>query len=140
MVGLSLPVDIPWKRLCASEDMMVRGISGLQSRPVRWRSSLAVFGYEPGEQDQTYEGMTISYLKVVASITGFQPDPDEVGLKDRKAYQSWLDPDVMENYEKIAAKYYPCYGAILEVAVTPAGTPEEVRKMPLDQYPYFADF
>lgn len=137
-LGLNLPVDIPWKRLCTSDDMMVRNIYDILPR--RWRSSLAVFGYEPPQEDQTYEGMTVSYLKVVASVTGFQPDPDEAGLKDRRAYLAWNDPAVIENYEETVSKYYGCYGAVLEVVVTPTGSAEELAKIPFAQYPFFVDF
>lgn len=140
MLGLSLPVDIPWKKLAASEDMMVRAPASGGAWPRRWRSSIAIFGHQPGDDYQTYDGMTVSYLKVVATVTGFQPDSDEVGIKDRRAYQAWSDPQVIEEYEKAVTAYYGCYGAILEVVVTPKGTREELRTLPFDQYPYFADF
>ena len=48
--------------------------------PYRWRSSVAVFGYQPPDDQQNYPGMIVSYLKVACTITGFQPDPEEVGL------------------------------------------------------------
>jgi len=139
MLGLSLPVDIPWKRLAFSADMMVRApYQGVMPR--RWRSSLTIFGYEPGPEYQIYDGQTISYLKVSASITGFQPDPDEVGIKDRRNREAWKDRTIIEEYEKAAGAYYGCYGAILEIAVTPSGSAEQVAKIPLDDYPYIADF
>ncbi|MBX3279636.1 MAG: hypothetical protein KF868_16660 [Acidobacteria bacterium] len=138
MLGLSLPVDIPWNRLCASEDMMVRNLD--DALPRRWRSSLAVFGYEPPPEYQNDEDKIVSYMKVVVSLTGFQADPEEVGLRDRRAYLAWRDPAVIENYEETVTRYYGCYGAVLEVVVTPKGTPEQTAKIPLSQYPYFADF
>ena len=72
MLGLSLPVDIAWKRLASSQDMMVQAPYG-GVLPRRWRSSLSIFGYQPGPEYQIYEGQTVSYLKISASITGFQP-------------------------------------------------------------------
>jgi len=132
--NLSLPIDIPWRRLCVSEDMLDEQVCDREF-PLRWRSSVAVFTYEPDEDYQNYEGMTVSYLKVAFTITGFQPDPDEVGLTDRRAYQAWNDPEVIQNYLNVVGKYYGCYGAILEVAVAPHG-----GDVPLSDYPYFADF
>jgi hypothetical protein len=137
MLGLSLPIDIPWKRLAVSSDLIAKPTIGPRRR---WRSSLAIFGYEPPAEEQTYDGMTVSYVKVVATITGFQPDPDDVGLRDRRAYQAFADSTVTKYYEDVASKYYGCYGAILEVSVVPKGTSEEVNKIPLIDYPYFVDF
>lgn len=132
--SLALPIDIPWRRLCVSEDMLDPQVCDRRF-PYRWRSSLAVFSYQPGDDYQTYEGQTVSYLKVVATITGYQPDPTEVGLINRKVYTSWSDPRVIEDYLNVVAAYYGCYGAILEVAIAPHG-----RRVPLEDYPYFADF
>jgi hypothetical protein len=134
--ALSLPLDIPWKRLCISEDMLDPSVCD-RVFPHRWRSSVAVFSYEPAEEHQTYAGQTISYLKVVCTITGFQPDPEEVGIRDRRADAYWNDPVVIEDFKNLVAKYYACYGAILEVAV---GPPSDVTNLPLGEYPYFADF
>lgn len=132
--NLSLPIDIPWRRLCVSEDMLDQ--QGCDRRfPLRWRSSVAVFSYEPDEDYQNYEGMTVSYLKVAFTITGFQPDPSEVGLLDRRAYLSWNDPQIIEHYVDVVTKYYGCYGAILEVSIAPHDRDTRLR-----DYPYFADF
>jgi len=135
MIGLSLPLDIPWKRLCVSEDSIAR-FTGDRAGSKKWKSSIAVFEHTPGEEYQTYEGMTVSYLKVAATLTGFQPEPSETGLQDRRIRSAFSDPLVIEEYEKAASKYYGCYGAILEVIVTPKNAPD----LPLDQFPYFADF
>ncbi len=137
-LALNLPLDIPWKRIAISEDMIARSV--LDGAPPRWRSSLIVFQYQPEEEFQTYEGMTVSYLKVIATLTGFQPDGDEVGLRDRRAHSAWFDPAVIEQYERLVDEYYACYGAILEVVILPAGTPEEVRRTPLSRYPYISEF
>ena len=73
-LALNLPLDILWKRICVSEDAITRSVIG--DTPPRWRSSLAVLEYQPAEEFQTYEGMTVSYLKVVATLTRFQPGGD----------------------------------------------------------------
>src|ERR1044071_6595984 len=97
--------------------------------PRRWRSSITIFGYEPGPDYQIYDGQLVSYVKICTSITGFQPDPNEVGINPRS---SWKDPAIIEEYDKAVSAYYGCYGAILEVAVTPGGTDDEVAKIALE--------
>ena len=42
---LNLPTDIPWKQLAVSEDMYATDIAN--PLPVKWRSSLAIFTYDP---------------------------------------------------------------------------------------------
>ena len=56
---LSLPTDIPWVRKCVSTDMLDRNLCD-RTAPYRWRSSIAVFQYEPDAENQTYDGMVIS--------------------------------------------------------------------------------
>lgn len=129
--ALSLPVDIPWKRLCVSEDMIDTKVCDRTSPP-RWKSSVAVFSYEPTEDYQTYEGMTISYLKVVCTVTGYEAG-EEVDLKDLGTDLDWQDEPV-----KMSSKYYGCYGAILEVAVAPKKSQGE--EVPPSKYPYIIDF
>lgn len=138
ITALQLPVDIPWKRRCVSEDMIDKKVCDRQF-PYRWRSSLAVFSYEPPEEVQAYEGMTVSYLKVVCTITGYQPDPEEVGIKNRKVYTSWSDPVVIENYKDVVNRYYGCYGAIVQVAIAPHGAIGR-DDFDIPSSPYFADF
>ena len=134
MNALSLPVDIPWKRLCVSSDMIDKNVCD-RKFPYRWRSSVTLFSYQPPEEHQTYEGMTISYLRVACTITGFQENPNEVGLNDGKAKSYWNDAKVIENYIDKVSKYYACNGALLEVAVAPSEA-----GIALSKYPYFADF
>lgn len=86
--NLRLPLDIPWSRRCVSDDMIDRR-TGDSEAPYRWRSSLAIFDYEPPEEYQNYPGVIISYLKVVCSITGYQENPTEIGLKRRGLLSSW---------------------------------------------------
>jgi hypothetical protein len=134
ITSLSLPIDIPWRRLCVSPDMLDANVCDRQF-PYRWRSSIAVFSYVPPDEHQSYQGMALSYLKVVCTITGFQPDPDEVGLNDRRVDSHWNDPAVIENYKEVVGKYYGCYGAILEVAIGRRGQFDDARTGA-----YFADF
>jgi hypothetical protein len=47
----SLPIDIPWQRIAFSEDM-IDLIACNRSLPPRWKSSVAVFSYEPPEDQQ----------------------------------------------------------------------------------------
>jgi len=132
---LSLPIDIPWKRLCVSEDMIDPKVCD-RNFPYRWRSSVAIFSYQPPEDQQTYEGMIVSYLKVACTITGYQPNPEEVGLKNRRVDSYWNTQEPIRNYKDMVSKYYGCHGALLEVAVAPRST----EGVPLSNYPYFADF
>ena len=132
---LSLPTDIPWVRKCVSTDMLDRNLCD-EKAPYRWRSSLAVFEYEPEAENQTYDGMVIMYLKVSCTITGYQEHPKEIGI-DRKGVRSyWAHSPAIDNYLNVLEAYYPCYGAVLEVAVGP----ENEEGTALDDYPYFLDF
>ncbi|TCC94315.1 hypothetical protein EZ428_05955 [Pedobacter frigiditerrae] len=129
---LNLPTDIPWKRICVSKDMIDPKICDSR-RPKRWNSSIAIFQYSPEEEYQTTEGMLITYIKVACSVTGYQAGPDEIGL-----HRGGFDNFWKENGEVLKdtiMDYYPCYGAILEVAVAP-----KKKDTPLSQYPYFSDF
>lgn len=133
--NLSVPVDIPWNRLCVSEDMIDTDVCD-RDFPYRWRSSVSVFEHTPPEEYQEYDEMTISYLKVACTITGFQPEPEEVGLTDRRVDSYWNDPAVIEHYKDAVNKYFGAYGAILEVAVSP----QESDEWDPDEYPYIHDF
>ena len=77
---LTLPVDIPWKRLCVSGDMNDGALCDARFPP-RWRSSIAIFSYQPPDEDQMYENMVVSYLKVSCTVTGYQAGRGEVGLE-----------------------------------------------------------
>ena len=90
--NLNLPIDIPWRRIAVTEDMIDRD-SGDREFPLRWQSSISVFDYEPEEDYQNYDGMIVSYLKISCSITGFQPRGDELDLTIPRRSQAgirWL--------------------------------------------------
>ena len=131
---LNLPIDIPWKRKCVSTDMMDDKLCD-ENRPYKWRSSIAVFEYEPDEEFQNYEGMLISYLKISCSITGYQENPKEVGVDYKGVKSYWKNKPGIKNYLDAIQNYYACYGAILEVGVAP-----KENDISLEKYPYFLNF
>lgn len=130
---LTLPEDIPWKRMAVSQDMIYQG--GLLDFPDKWRSSIAVFYHEPTVVAPEYCKRKITYLKVACTITNFQLVDDDVSvlgeLRDAYgefyAYQSFAD-DVTTSY--------PCYGALLQLAVLP--NPADGVK--LYDFPYVTAF
>jgi hypothetical protein len=132
----SLPVDIPWQRIAFSADMTDR-VACDRAMPLRWRSSIAVFSYEPPLDQQRTDGFVVSYLKVACTITGFQGDAPEIRMRERLARSGWKNADLTNRLGEAAAAYYPCQGAILEVVVAPH---ENDNQFTLADYPYFADF
>jgi hypothetical protein len=131
---LGLPIDIPWKRICVTEDMVDRVVCD-RVLPPKWHSSIAVFKYRPEDEYQLYPDYDISYLKVSCTITGYQPLEDEI-----QGQIDWggLDVTTMEGVTELLSSYFPCTGAILQVVVGPAGRRADQR--PLDEYPFFMDF
>lgn len=59
IIGLNLPTEIPWERICVTKDMLDQGVCD-NDRPGKWRSSIAVFKYVPEEEYQTYPTREIS--------------------------------------------------------------------------------
>jgi hypothetical protein len=135
---MSLPVDIPWKRLGTSRDMIDR-IAGDRIYPPKWRSSLAVFYYEPTSEEQKFPDRIITYVKVSCSITGFQAGGQsaEVTMPPAQLMRDW-ERKVWDNYSQKVLSYYPCYGAIIQVAVFPRGNGDQ--KFGVDKYPFIMDF
>jgi len=131
----SLPIDIPWRRIAFSQDMMDR-VACDRDLPLRWRSSVAVFDYEPPEDQQQSDDFRVTYLKVSCTITGFQ-EGREIRIRERLRRSGWTNADLTALLSDYASRYYPCYGAILEVVVAPH--PDD-KQFALDDYPYFADF
>ena len=43
--SLALPIDIPWERICVSEDMVDANV-GDNDRPAKWQSSIDVLAAE----------------------------------------------------------------------------------------------
>ncbi len=130
---LSLPIDIPWKRLCVSDDMIDRNVCDAEYPP-KWRSSIAAFYYEPDADNQTFEDRIITYVKIVCTITNFSPSSRELGLTPERLGSYWSDPERIEDLSEFET--FPCYGALLQVLL---GPPADVTSNPAD-YPFFMDF
>lgn len=131
---LNLPTDIPWKRICVTEDMIDRDPCDM-TFPPKWQTSLAVFQFAPEEEDQLFPDYRITYLKVTATITGYQPIDDEI-----QGEIDWdgVDITTMPGLKDLLTSYNPCHGAILQVLVGPSE--RRGRALPLDEYPFFMDF
>jgi hypothetical protein len=130
---LNLPTDIPWERICVTEDMIDPVVCD-RRLPAKWQTSLAVFKYRPDAEFQLYPQYDITYLKVTATITGYQPLDKEI-----QGTINWNGVDVatIPGLTDLLNSYNPCHGAILQVVVGPHGTRQ---KIPLDRYPFFMDF
>jgi hypothetical protein len=119
--SLSVPTDIPWRRICVTGDMLDPEPCDLIVPP-RWRSSIAVFRHDPPDEFQPLPHSRVSYLKVCVTLAPFAPEL-EVKLGRRAA-------DMLE-------EAFPCHGALLHVTVSP---PEAARGGDRRDFPYFADF
>jgi hypothetical protein len=114
---LTLPQETTWKLLTVSPDMMDTQFCNKRF-PFRWRSSLAVSAFEPKpgalpEEQELCEGR-ITFLKITATITGYQPSREETA----EGHASF--PNVpTEELSRIIDQYFACYGALLSVAVFP---------------------
>ncbi|MBI5681253.1 MAG: hypothetical protein HZC47_10195 [Methanobacterium sp.] len=130
---LNLPTDIPWERICVTEDMIDRKVCD-DILPSKWQSSLAVFKYVPGDDCQLLPDYNITYLKVTATITGYQPLDEEI-----QGQINWdgLNVETIPGLTELLNSYNPCHGAILQVVVGPKD-PEE--KIQLKDHPFFLDF
>jgi hypothetical protein len=138
---LTLPVDITWRRLAYSRDMMDTEGSDLML-PRRWRSSLAVHYYPvPEEQTaQDYPDSRIIYLRMTASISGWNPDEELRGALDLDAVGDQLDDLQHSTWEAISAEgwasqYWGCVGAIAQIAVYPRPS----KDVDPDDYPQIVD-
>jgi hypothetical protein len=114
---LNLPLDIPWKRICVTQDMLDRVVCD-ETLPPKWQSSLAVYKYTPEEDYQFYPDYDISYLKVTATITGYQALEDEI-----QGQINWngVNTTTVEGASELLKSYFPCTGAIVQVVVGPHG-------------------
>jgi hypothetical protein len=128
---LNLPLDIPWERICVSRDMMDPRACDDETPP-KWQSSVAVFRYVPGDEYQNYPNCRVTYLKVTASIGGYQPRGKEIqGSIDWNGVHA----DTIDDVDALLDTYHPCTGALLQVTVAP-----HARDVDLDDYPFFLDF
>ena len=130
---LKLPTDIPWERICVTEDMIDPVVCD-ERLPSKWQTSMAVFKYRPDEKFQKFQKYDITFLKVTATITGYQPLDKEI-----QGEINWNGVNVatIPGLTDLLNSYNPCHGAILQVVVGPKG---ERPKLPLKDYPFFLDF
>ncbi|HYU77862.1 MAG TPA: hypothetical protein VEK56_02695 [Vicinamibacterales bacterium] len=124
--SVDLPVNIPWKLIAASADMMDTRFCNKRF-PFAWRSSLALSVYEPLIEDLP-DGLCaqrLTYLKLTCSITGYQPTKEETDqIVD--AFPDQPTEDQRAALDRILAEYFACYGVLLNVAVFPGR--HKVRK------------
>ncbi len=122
-----LPVNIPWKLLATSHDMMDKTL-GNGSAPL-WRSSLAMFTYEPEYKPADHGDQRISYVKLVCSITGFQSDR----IRPKAVDFGPLPPKAVHELQKQLNRYYACYGVLLQVSVHPedAADRSDISRYPI---------
>jgi hypothetical protein len=129
---LSIPVDIPWKRLGVSADMLDTSYGDLKF-PKKWNSSIAVFYHEPAEIDPAYCHRKITYLKIVCTITNFHLGRRDVSILD-KLRKSYAESGKWEMFEEAATDSYPCHGALMQVGVYP----NSAAAVELYDYPYIS--
>jgi hypothetical protein len=136
---MSLPIDIPWERICVSKNMIDPDICDREAPP-KWQSSIAVFKYVPEAEFQQDPKYDIIYLKVSVTITGYQPRDKEI---EGKIDWNELTTETKKEVESLLNEYHPCTGAIVQVAVAPFHSnpiTEAVLRQKTENYPYFIDF
>jgi len=139
---LTPPQDITWTRMAYSRDMIDTNFGDLALLP-KWRSSLAVYYYIVPEEEtaDAYPDSKIVYLKFTCSITGYNPSEELLGARKEAEASGALDDLQKSIWETISSKgwasvYYPCLGAIMQLAVYP-GKNEQVGP---DDFPIIMDF
>ncbi|MEP7218571.1 MAG: hypothetical protein ABI876_06620 [Bacteroidota bacterium] len=132
--GLPLPQDIPFQLIAASPDMM--DVRFCDKRfPFEFRSSIAIYGYEPKDLPEPACSGRITYLKIAVSITGYKPTQSELmgHIVDLPGVPT---AQLFDNYNDIIRKYFPCFGALLNIAVFPPSG----SGVPLTKYPHIIAF
>ncbi len=134
MPELPLPVDIPWKLVDVSSGMMNTGFCD-GDHPPEWRPSVAVFAYEPDqEQIPGRCGDRVCYLKVAVSVTGIQGPLNVDAQFDLESQIEFIN-DARSFNTMMLGRYLACYGVLLNVSVFP-----EDDDVPLSDYPHIVDF
>jgi hypothetical protein len=121
--------DVRWQLLAVSRDMMDT-TQGSAHFPFAWRSSLAIYAAVPPAEEQVVCNQQTLYLKITATITGYQPSKEET----EQGYVEFPDVSV-EEMDRILKEYFACYGAFLQVAAFP-----RQADTPLASYPHIIDF
>ena len=136
--ALDFPVDVQWRLLATSQDMFASSIDA--SFPAKWKSSLAVYFFEPeADPDSGLDDPTLKtvFLKVVATITGYVYDGPEI---DPMSFAGDYLLTVYKNFTDLTALYFPALAALVQVGIFPKGTQADGTPWPLSQYPWFTDF
>ena len=137
---MSLPVDIQWRRLAIDHDAMWQMAGdGSAHHPDLWNPSVAVFYGFPDDTSLPtgYAESKITYLKVVCTLTGCRAAP--TSFDDTNQPSPWPVDPYHPSYDIVArglSNYFGCYGAILEVVVSPY----DDENVDIIDGPYFADF
>jgi len=138
--SLNPPQDIAWNRIAYSTDMIDKNFGDLNF-PRKWRSSLAVY-YSIVPEEETadaYPNTRIVYLRLTCSITGWNAYEDLLNASGKMSDNS--DDMQLSIWETIfsegwASVYWPCLGAIMQIAVyPPIGSTVDT-----DDYPEIMDF
>ena len=128
ITGLNLPIEIPWERVCVSNDMVDQG-RGPDEAPALWQSSLALFRYVPPDEYQVYPGRRIIYYKLSCTITNYQPrDQQIMGQIDPYGLSHGTIGD--EEVKRRLATSLPCTAAVVQVTVLPHGGAQSFRNQP----------
>lgn len=131
VIGLNLPTDILWERICVTEDMVDPKACDSDTPP-KWQTSMALFKYTPADEYQLYEGRRIVYYKLVATIGSYQPEDREV---EGRIDWSKVHPQDIHDFQERLKSYLPCHGAMIQVTAAPP-SPHDLR---ISDYPYFLD-
>ena len=146
---ISLPIDIPWRLIATSRDMLADRTDRFPH--ATWKPSLAIFAYDPDLSDlpEEFPDRELTFLKVVCSLTSYTPpcyqptpfrtpptppDPNDFG-ESFQAYEEALrayEEALQEYQNKLVERYkvldvikglteksYPCSGAFIQVAIYP---------------------
>lgn len=140
--SLMPPQDITWTRMAFATDMVDTNFGDMAFSP-KWRSSLAVYYYVVPEEEtaDSYPNSRLVYLRLTCSLTGWNPS-EALRNAQTQAQQAGNWDDLQRTlWETIiasgwAAQYWPCLGAIMQIAVYP----HNADGVPPDDYPYFLDF
>jgi len=142
---LALPVDVPWQLIATSRKDMLASHNDVFPNAM-WRSSLAVFAYDPDLSDlpEVFPDRALTFLKVVCSITSYAPGQQDLPpppvLID-ELYQQYEDDlkawkQKVKELEKLEHMTFPCSGALVQVAITPRAM--DTDKEDISQLAYFA--
>jgi hypothetical protein len=148
ILGLRLPIDIPWERIGVSVHMMDKDVCD-RIRPAAMQPSVAVFEYEPDEALENGDrAFKISYLKITCSVTSYGATNLDKLRRGRRIVSSPYSEfvfsgssydtkksDEFNSSHQLSGADLPCFGALLEVSVGPGSGDWSIEK-----YPYFSDF